>query len=125
MTFFLKISQFFRQKPQDVPKSHNKPPFLNSTLPAQSWQNPNFSQKMYTSSAKISYGFYLTISYSPYFRKNDTLLPISENFLFSTIFLNSPPLIFQKLPVFGLLYVVFASPYFDHDALMHPAMRVL
>ena len=53
-------------------------------------------------------------TFPPYFKKKN----------FSPAFLHFPLFSFN-LRVFCLIYVLFASPYFDHGAFMHHAMHVL
>src|SRR6218665_1771355 len=59
-----------------------------------------------------------------YFRCFHTFPTISENFLFSPYFSNSP-LILLNLLVFTYILDFLFPHYFDHDAFMHHTMHVL
>ena len=78
-----------------------------------------FLPKMYVSPATIY------DDSPPYFRQNNTFPAVSENVLFFPYFAKFPPSWFRWIYLFFcMLYVFFASPYFDHDALMHHAMHL-
>src|SRR6218665_2355014 len=72
--------------------------------------------------------FFLVIDHkfriSPFFAVSVHFPPVSRKLLFPPTLTNFLPLFYTNSSAFYLLYVYFVSPYFYHDAFIHP-MHVL